>query len=32
MIDAGMFVGVPPAFAQIIDRLRSLEIDINKPQ
>lgn len=32
MIDSGMFVGVPPAFTQITQRLHSLEIDINKPQ
>ena len=29
MISAGMFIGEPPAFDVIIDRLRSLETDIN---
>ena len=29
MISAGMFIGQPPAFDVIIDRLRSLETDIN---
>lgn len=30
MIDAGMFIGAPPAFVQIIGRLRLLEAEINK--
>jgi hypothetical protein len=31
MIDAGMFIGEPPAFDQIITRLRALEAAMNKP-
>jgi len=30
MIDAGMFIGAPPVFDQIIGRLRLLEAEINK--
>lgn len=29
MIDAGMFIGELPAFEDIIERLRTLEIDVN---
>lgn len=32
MISAGMFIGEPPAFDAIVDRLRSLETDINGRQ
>lgn len=30
MIDAGMFIGEPPAFSTIVDRLRALEAAINQ--
>lgn len=30
MIDAGMFVGDPPAFDVIISRLRALEVTVNQ--
>lgn len=30
MIDAGMFIGEPPAFEAIVDRLRALETTINQ--
>ena len=30
MTDAGMFIGTPPAFNRIIERLKLLETDMNK--
>lgn len=30
MIGAGMFIGEPPAFDAIVDRLRALEEEINR--
>lgn len=30
MVDAGMFIGEPPAFDAIVDRLRALETEINQ--
>jgi hypothetical protein len=30
MISAGMFIGEPPAFDAIVDRLRALETTINE--
>lgn len=31
MVDAGMFIGEPPSFGAIVDRLRALETQINAP-
>jgi hypothetical protein len=30
MVDAGMFIGEPPSFDLIVERLRALEITINQ--
>jgi hypothetical protein len=29
MVDAGMFMGEPPSFGAIVDRLQALEVQIN---
>ena len=30
MVDAGMFIGQPPSFADIVAELRALELTINR--